>query len=96
MTVEAICNNPGQYGNLLLEGKTIDELRKAANLDHPSVLQALANEVLEINVFVERYPDAYLLPVKEYYLSEIDSPNNLYIHFQDNYYTTVYDEEEEE
>lgn len=88
MAVDAMCAYPEQYGNLLLEGKKIEELRKASNIDAPCVLQALADEVLKLNIYVERYPDAYLLPVKEYYLSEADSNANLYIHYQDNHYTT--------
>jgi len=84
--IDTICLYPEQYGNLLLEGNSIEHLRKTSNLDHPSILQAIADNVLKINIYLERYPEAYLLPVKEYYLSEIKSSLNLYIHYQDHLY----------
>lgn len=86
MAVDAIARFPGLYGNLLLTGKTLEMLRKEANLDHTSVLQALADEALGINIYLERYPEPYLLPVKEYYLSQSGGQTNLHIHYQDNYY----------
>jgi hypothetical protein len=98
MIIDSMCSFPELYGNLLLEGNKIKDLRKQINLDAPCVLQALADEILKFDIFVERYPDAYLLPVKEYYLSaasESDSPS-LFIHFQDNLYTTQNFNESEE
>ena len=96
MAVDSICKSPELYGNLLLDGHRIEELRKLSNLDNSGVIQAIADEVLFINIFVERYPDDYLLPVKEYYLCDNGSTANLFIHYQDHYYTTQSDIEGEE
>lgn len=88
MAVDVICSKPEMYGNLLLQGKTIAELRKQPDLDDPSVLQAIVDEILMINIYLERYPDSYQLPVKEYYLTPNNNPTNLYIHYQDRFYMT--------
>lgn len=86
--VDVVCKSPEIYGNLLLEGKTVGQLRKAENLDHTSILQALADEILHINIYLERYCETYLLPVKEYYLSVSNNQDHLYLHYKDRFYTT--------
>lgn len=91
LCVDVMCDQPAKYGNLFVEGFEPKELRKIDNMDAPVVIQILAGEVLSLNIFVERHNDNYFLPVREYYLSEEKGSAELYLHFQDKYYTSPSD-----
>ena len=67
ISIDLLCQYPEIYGNLLLEGHTIQNLRKNSKLDDTGLLQALAKHALQTNVYIERYSAPYELPVKEYY-----------------------------
>lgn len=87
LCVDVMCENPARFGNLIVEGYEPKALRKMDNIDAPVVIQILASEILYVNVFVERHNDHYFLPVREYYMSETNGSPDLYLHFQDKYYT---------
>lgn len=82
--IDILSKYPEEYGNLLLEGMLIEQLRQMKNLDHPSLLQALSDHILHSNIYIERYPFSYQLPVKESYLCAEQSHRNLYLHHQNN------------
>lgn len=86
LAIDIICQYPEQYGNLLLEGYSINELREKTGLDHPSVLQALADHILKCDIFVERYTSVSSFPVKEYYFSHCPMIKNINIHNKDKKY----------
>ena len=60
-------------------------LREMKRLDHPSILQAIADHVLLASIYLERYQSPNHLPVKEYYLNANHS-KALYLHYKDEIY----------
>ncbi len=92
LAIDMMAHFPALYGNLIIEdGFSVKELRASKNIHHPAALHALANEVLYINIYLERYQDNYFLPVKEYYLCQEKTHSEIFLHYQDHYYTTPSD-----
>lgn len=86
IAIDIMCQHPELYGNLLLEGHRINELRKDQKIDDSGLLQALADHGLHTNIYIERVSSPYELPVRECYTTEVALTSPIHIHFKENVY----------
>lgn len=92
MAVDVICQKPSIYGSCLIDGHTPQSLRSAKTiLQPPSLIQAIADEVLQIAIYIENYAKTNCFPIKEYYSTESTNSAKLWLKLKDNYYTTPSD-----
>lgn len=86
IAIDIMCQQPELYGNLLLEGHRVSDLRKNPKIDDSGLLQALADHGLHTNIYIERAASPYELPVKENYTTDFPITAPIHIHFRENIY----------